>query len=96
MVLLSMKPQPERGRANLVSVTRDFAVKIERHAALLHGTKDIVVDFVVFDSTIRIGGDASRVALDARNAGLVRLSNLGRSDRRVKVKRHEEGRLGSK
>lgn len=51
-------------------------MEIKDEITLLHLLKDWVVDLVRLDSTIRVGGDASGVRLDANNACLLCLSDF--------------------
>ena len=47
-------------------------MQIEDQVFLFHSLEDRIVDFIGFDSTIRIGRDASRVRLDTWKAVLYR------------------------
>lgn len=69
-------------------------MQIQHQPTLLHRSKDLVVILVVLDSSVRVGGHSSRIALDSSDACSRRFLDLGRGDGRVEVESHEEGGLG--
>ena len=74
---LSERPQRRYLTSHRSSIRRDLAVEIKDQVFLFHSLEDRVVDFIGFDSTIRISRDASWVRLDAWKAASYRKCTNG-------------------
>jgi len=71
-------------------------VKVEDHVDALHLGEDGVVHGVALhaDAALRVGRDAARVALDADDAALLGLADVGRGEVGRQVERGEDGERG--
>ena len=65
-------------------------MQVEDHVLTLHLLEDRVESLVGNNTSGRVSGHASRVRLDASDAGLLGLDNSLRRDVGVEVERHEE------